>query len=270
LSLVARRPVSEVATYRMAVVEPQAPVERVRRIMRDYGYRLLAVVDRDGRLLGVIGRSEVLLVSSTKSEALASSIMVEPPVVLEGSILVGDAVKKMLAVDEWYAPIVEGRIFKSIFGLEDVIEWALKSEADRRILERTRLEEVMSRNPLTVTPEDTIDKVWRLMTEYRYAGIPVVDSKGVVVGMITQYDLLKKGYARPHLEAERGPGRRPRVRTAMTRPCTYLYTWSTLLEAATIMVNRNVGRIPVVESETTRKLVGIVDREDVVRALLSY
>jgi CBS domain-containing protein len=55
----------------------------------------------------------------------------------------------------------------------------------------------------------------------------------------------------------------------MTRPCTHLYPWSKALEAATIMVNRNIGRIPVVESDKTRKIIGIVDREDIVKLLTS-
>lgn len=262
------RVVSEIVTPRRAMVTPEDPVEHIRRIMRDYGYRLIAVVDRSGRLLGVIGRADVLLVSSTKTEALASHIMKEPLVVLEEDMRVKDAVRSMLSVDEWYAPVVRKGVLITVMGLEDVIEWSLRSDIDRRLLETTRLEEVMSRNPIAVQAEESITRAWRIMMERRYSGLPVVNERMEVIGIITQYDLIKKGYARPQLEAEGAPGRRPKVRTAMTRPCTYLYPWSSALEAAMIMINRNIGRIPVVESEETRKLVGIVDREDIVRLLL--
>jgi len=40
-------------------------------------------------------------------------------------------------------------------------------------------------------------------------------------------------------------------------------------EAASLMVNRGIGRIPVVDGVSTRRLIGIIDREDVVRAILS-
>ncbi|MFN4045736.1 MAG: HPP family protein, partial [Acidilobaceae archaeon] len=100
------------------------------------------------------------------------------------------------------------------------------------------------------------------------AGLPVVDDKGALIGIITQYDLLRKGYSRIHLEAARGHAKSPKVYNVMTRPCTYLYPWSTLLEASEIMVSRNIGRIPVVDSEKNKYLIGIVDREDAVRALL--
>jgi len=267
MSRVALMSVGEISTYRRATVSPKDPIEHVRRVMRDYGYRLVVVVDSSGRMLGVISRAEVLLVSSTKSEALASHVMRDPLVTLTGEEKVREAVRTMLEVDEWYAPIVDRGFYKTLFGFEDIIEWALRVDRDRGTLEGVELREIMTRNPVTVTVEDGIDKVWRLMMEYRYAGIPVVDKRGALVGMITQYDLLKKGYARPHLEAERSPGKVPRVRSVMTRPCTYLYPWSRALEAATIMVSRNIGRVPVVESDETRKVVGIVDREDIVKLL---
>jgi CBS domain-containing protein len=267
VSRVAERSVGEVSKYRRATVSPEDPIEYVRRVMRDYGYRLVAVVDSSGRILGVVGRSEALLASSTKSEALASHIMREPLVTLSEDQRVGDAVRLMLKVDEWYAPVAVRGFYKTLFGLEDVIDWALKTDRDRAVLEEARLEEIMSLNPVVISADDSVHKVWKLMIEYRYAGIPVVDNRGALVGIITQYDLLRKGYARPHLEAERGPGKTPRIRNVMTRPCTYLYPWSKALEAATLMTSRNIGRIPVVESNETRRVVGIVDREDIVKLL---
>lgn len=268
MTRVADRIVAEIVAPRRAVVLPEDTVEYVRRLMRDHGYRLVAVIDKTGKLLGVIGRENVLQVSSTKSEAVARSIMREPLVVLEEDMGVRDAVSRMLKVDEWYAPVVKGGILKAVMGLEDVIEWGLRDEVDRRVLEDVKLEDIMTRNPVAVYVDESITRAWRIMMEHRYSGLPVVDERMAVVGIVTQYDLIKKGYARPHLESEGGPGRRPKVKTVMTRPCTYLYPWSSALEAATIMINRNIGRIPVVESDKTRRLVGIVDREDIVRLLI--
>jgi CBS domain-containing protein len=269
VSRVALMSVGEVSTYRRAIVSPSDPIEYVRRVMRDYGYRLVVVVDSSGRVLGVIGRAEVLLTSSTKSEALASHVMREPLITLREDQRVGEALKSMLEVDEWYAPVTDRGFYKTLFGLEDAIERALKIDRDKAILEGVELREIMSVDVVIATVDDSVDRVWRLMMEHRYAGIPVVDRRGALIGIVTQYDLLKKGYARPHLEAEKGPGKTPKVRNVMTRPCTHLYPWSKALEAATIMVNRNIGRIPVVESDKTRKIIGIVDREDIVKLLTS-
>ncbi len=269
MSRVALMSIGEVSSYRRAIVSPNDPIEHVRKVMRDYGYRLVVVVDSSRKVLGVISRAEILLTSSTKSEALASHVMREPLVTLSRDQKVGEAVKLMLSVDEWYAPVVDRGFYETLFGLEDVIEWALRTDRDRATLEAVELREIMTVNPIVATVDDGVDRVWRLMMEYRYAGIPVVDRRGALVGIITQYDLLRKGYARPHLEAERGPGKVPRVRNVMTRPCTHLYPWSKALEAAAIIVNRNIGRIPVVESDKTRRVVGVVDREDLVKLLIT-
>ncbi|MDM7276003.1 MAG: CBS domain-containing protein [Thermoprotei archaeon] len=261
----AARLVGEVAKPRLVSVKPEDPIEYVRRVMRDYGLRVVAVAER-GRLIGVISRSEILTVTGTKSEAKAKDLAVQPKVALSPDYPLLKAVREMLSVDEWYAPIVEGGVFKGFLGLEDVIELALIEE--RSLLESLKLEDVMSRNPIAVRIHDRVNSIWRLMREYRYAGLPVVDDRGVLVGIITQYDLLRKGYSRIHLEAARGHAKSPKVSNVMTRPCTYLYPWSTLLEASEIMVSRNIGRIPVVDSEKNKHLIGIVDREDAVRALL--
>ncbi len=261
----ASRLVGEAAKPRLVSVRPEDPVEHVRRIMRDYGLRVVAVAER-GKLIGIISRSEILTVTGTKSEAKAKDLAVEPKVTLSLDYPILKAVREMLSVDEWYAPIMEGGVFKGFLGLEDVIELALIEE--RSLLESVKLENVMSKNPIAVKTYDRVNSIWRLMREYRYAGLPVVDDRGALAGIITQYDLLKKGYSRIHLEAARGHAKSPKVSSVMTRPCTYLYPWSTLLEASEIMVARNIGRIPVVDSDKNRHLIGIVDREDVVKVFL--
>ncbi|ESQ21881.1 MAG: CBS domain [uncultured Acidilobus sp. CIS] len=43
------------------------------------------------------------------------------------------------------------------------------------------------------------------MVELRYAGLPVIDGDGRLIGMITQYDLWAKGYTRIHWRASLGP-----------------------------------------------------------------
>ncbi|MEM0365453.1 MAG: CBS domain-containing protein [Acidilobaceae archaeon] len=257
--------VADIAKSRYITVNLDDSAEAIRRIMRDYGFRVVAVTDR-GKFVGVISRAEILLVTGTKTEARARDLVVQPKIVLEPSVGIVDALKQMLRVDEWYAPIVEKGYFKTFLGLEDIIEYML--EAHKSKLENTRIKNIMTLKPIAVRPEDPISSVWKLMIELRYTGLPVVDSKGVIVGIITQYDLLRKGYARIHLEAARGPAKTPKVKTVMTKPCTYLYPSSTALEAAVLMVNRNIGRIPVAEDSKTRRLVGIIDREDIAKLLL--
>lgn len=226
----------------------------------------MVLVAMEGRLEGWIPRRLALLVTGRKTTATARDIMEDPPLTLEPGAPVSSAIESMLRVDEWYAPVVEAGIVKGLLGLEHVIAEHLRVNPGH--LAEVRVDEVMSGNPLTVGPDDFISSIWRIMTERKYAGLPVVDEKGRLVGIITQYDLLRKGYARVELTSEAGQHRGPRVREAMTYTVHYLYPWSSLEEAARLVAEKGYGRVPIVEDEASRRLVGIVDREDIVRVIV--
>ncbi len=248
-------------------VEPGTPAASVRRLFRATGARLVVVTSR-GKFEGVIYRSSILRLTSTKTEARARDLMEEPPFTLEPQTTLGDALRTMLKYDEWYGVIVDGGVYKGVLGLENVIEAVLDDEEMASLLEKEKVEDHMTREVVTASPDDFVSSIWRMMTEYRYAGIPVVDERGRLVGIITQYDLIRRGYSRIELESEAGARRGARVREAMTTGVIFVYPWTTLRDAARIMVERGVGRLPVVESPNSKRLVGIVDREDVVRFIL--
>jgi len=246
---------------------PAEPATKVRRLVRDTMARIIIVVDEDNRLLGWIKRSKLLLISSTKSEALAKDLMEDPPFTLSENNTLGDAFKLMTKYDEWYGVVVGSswRV-EGVVGMEDIIRLGLEEE--RPTLEGLRVSEYMSKNVVYAKPDDSVAKLWRMMQSLGYAGLPVVNDKGRLVGIITQYDLIRKGYTRIELESESGPRSGARVRDAMTHSVVYLYPWSSMVEAAELMVRRGFGRIPVVDGPRTRILIGVIDREDVARAIV--
>jgi len=259
-------PVGAVMDPDPLTVPPDAPATRLRRLFRSTGARVVYVVSRDGRLLGWVTRGEILYVTSSKSAATAAALMAEPPVKLGRDTPVGAAVEALLAADEWYAPVLGpgGRLAGSL-GLEHVISSMLAENPEA--LAGVEAEEVMTREPVAARAGDSVARVWELMREHRYSGLPVVDDRGRLVGVITVYDLLASG-SRPAFESPSGPARAQRVSEVMTRAPVYLYPWSRLVEAAELMVKRGFGRVPVVASERTRRLAGIIDREDIARLVL--
>ncbi len=261
--------VSEVSDKgsRLAKVPGDAKVADVRRLMREKGYRTVAVVDSEGgeRFIGVVTRGDVLMVSSSKSEATASSLASVPPVILGPGTRLSEALNLMLKEDVWEAPIVSSGAFSGFLGVGDVIRVLL--ERAQEVLEGGLVRDYMTPNPVAVLADDFVARIWRRMVELRYAGLPVVEEGGRLVGMITQYDLLVKGFTRIHLESESGASRGPRVREAMTRAVRFVTPWSTLADAARLMVGNGFGRIPVVDDPRGMKLVGVIDREDVIKVL---
>lgn len=260
------RSVSSLMDPSPLTLSPRVPLTRARAFFRSTRARVAYVIDeRTGKLLGRITRSEILAISSTKSNATVESVMDEPPIVLAPNDLVRDSVKNMLAADEWYAPVLEGNKLLGHLGLEHVIRSML--EENPSALEELEIESIMTRRVEVAGRDDFVASIWEKMRELGYAGLPVVDEKGRLVGIVTQSDLLSEG-VRLALESSSGPNRGPRVKEVMTASVVYLYPWSKALEAARIMVEKGFGRVPVVESERDKLLVGIVDREDLVKLIL--
>jgi len=59
------------------------------------------------------------------------------------------------------------------------------------LLAELQIKEIMTRNPLAVSPEDTVEHAAQLMLEKTISGLPVVDETGYLVGIITQSDVFK-------------------------------------------------------------------------------
>lgn len=59
-----------------------------------------------------------------------------------------------------------------------------------RVLNETRLFQVMTRDPLGVTPDASVKSVAKILVEKKYGALPVV-SDGVLVGIVSDIDLLR-------------------------------------------------------------------------------
>ncbi len=143
--------------------------------------------------------------------------------------------------------------------------------------------EVMTANPFTTTPKTPITDVVQILSEKRISGLPVVDEQGVLVGIISETDLLwqERGATPPNflfiLDAViplEMPGRFVQelrkvigstVAEVMTKNPVTIRPEQTVQEAARLMMQKEVHRLPVVDKDHT--LVGIVTRGDIVRAM---
>jgi len=90
-------------------------------------------------------------------------------------------------------------------------------------------------------------------------GFPVVDDKGNLVGMVSLQD-LEQAKARGSLEGKTVAD------IATTENLLVIYPHEMMWKALRLLGTRNLGHLPVVEKEGSRKLVGVVRRSDIVRA----
>lgn len=233
--------------------------------MRDTGLRVIPVVEAD-ILKGIVSRLGVLSITSTRSNLRVIDIAEEPLVTLKPEDGLYEAVSRMLSVDEWYAPVVDdANRFKGVLGLEHVISYYLgKSEKPAGLSKP--VEQYMTRDVEVVYAGDHVSSLWKKILKYRYAGYPVLDEDGRLIGVVTQYDLIKHGFTRIDLESESPPKKGPRIREIMSTPPITVRPSDPLVKAAEIMLNRGIGRVLVADMHGD--LLGIVDREDVVKAII--
>lgn len=144
--------------------------------------------------------------------------------------------------------------------------------------------DIMTKDVVTVTAGTTVREVAHLLIEYKISGLPVVDGENRVVGMVSEGDLIyqdKKLHTPAFLEILGGviylenPQRlgldlqkmtAAKVADIMTPKVHTVYPDTPVEEIATIMVERQVNRVPVVSRDG--RLEGIVSRQDLVRAMI--
>ena len=136
-----------------------------------------------------------------------------------------------------------------------------------------RVRDVMTKDVATVAPDTELREVAALLVQMRISGLPVLDGERVV-GVVSERDILFK--ERPSDGLHRGvlawlmdegdlmlKVDARTAETAMTSPAIAIGPERGVADAAALMLDEGVSRLPVVEGG---KLVGIVTRHDLVRA----
>jgi CBS domain-containing protein len=118
-------------------------------------------------------------------------------------------------------------------------------------------QELMSSNPRTVSPDQTIVDAARVMRDENVGLVPVVDGDRLV-GIVTDRDIAIR------VVAEQQDAASTRVQEIASTDLVTVDPQQGLDEALRLMAQHQVRRLPVVEEDG--KLVGIVAQADVARA----
>jgi CBS domain-containing protein len=141
--------------------------------------------------------------------------------------------------------------------------------------------DLMTREVVVVHPETPLLEAVRIMAGRRISGMPVLDDTGVIVGMLSEGDLVRwhEGYtqrqarwldmlaegtelASAFLEDIRAQHRK--VKSVMAPGAITVTEEVPARMVAHLMHEKNIKRVPVVRNG---KLVGIIARSDLIRAL---
>ncbi|MBS0243226.1 MAG: CBS domain-containing protein [Proteobacteria bacterium] len=139
--------------------------------------------------------------------------------------------------------------------------------------------EVMAKDVVTVGPKTSVKDIAELMTKHRISGVPVVDDKGDLVGILSETDLMhraetgterkRKWWLHAFVDADKlareyAASHARRAEDIMTDTVVTVDADATLAEVANLFERRKLKRLPVTRDG---RLAGIITRGDLVRAL---
>ncbi|MBS0569103.1 MAG: CBS domain-containing protein [Proteobacteria bacterium] len=144
-----------------------------------------------------------------------------------------------------------------------------------------KVEDVMTRNPVTVSAASSVFEAMRLMLDHHVSGLPVVDAGGALVGIVTEGDFMRRvelgteKKRRRWVEFLTSPGRLAgeyteahglSVRDIMSRDLQTVSPAAPLADAVALMEKHRIKRLPAIANG---RLAGIVSRADLMRAFLT-
>ena len=131
--------------------------------------------------------------------------------------------------------------------------------------------ELMTESPRSTRADTLLRDAARDMVRSGIGALPVIEADGILVGMLSERELMRHmlslasingSIPRPQSGMERA---RRTVRDVMTRQVLCVSPDQPLAEVASLMTNKDVDRVPVVEEG---RLVGFLTRSDIVRKLI--
>src|SRR6516162_527081 len=139
--------------------------------------------------------------------------------------------------------------------------------------------DVMTPHVISVSPDESVTDAARLMLQKKISGLPVVDDRGNLVGVVTEGDFLRRTEIGTKRQRPRwveffiGPGQLAgeytrfsgrKVRDVMTHDVQTATPETPLSEVVRIMERHHIKRLPVIEDG---KMVGIVTRANLLHAM---
>jgi len=140
-----------------------------------------------------------------------------------------------------------------------------------------KVQEVMSRDVVSIRPDDNVKEAVNRLLQLKISGLPVIDEQGNLKGMFTEKDVLRyifpsyiekvgrfiyeeepKSIKKRFIELEN-----MKVAQLMRKEVVTVFEDTAVSEATRIMLTQKVRRIPVLNKGN--KVVGMVAREDIVK-----
>jgi CBS domain-containing protein len=172
------------------VVSPADPIERAARAMREYKTDSVGVVDPHQHILGGVLLSDIfpVIISRNELHGMVSDYMTRDVTVASPT----DTVQKIytMIMESGFSafPVVKKKRIVGLISRRDLIR-------TRRVQSviahhaHTTIEEVMSKDVVTIGPDETISSAAELLVKHDVSRLPVIDGDRII-GIVDRHDIL--------------------------------------------------------------------------------
>jgi len=297
--LAERTPVLRSVTLGLVGVPARATLEEVADVLVEREIGGVPVMSASGEPLGIVSKTDLVRagmgVDPAAGQRGVGGVMTRIVARLPTSASVADAARLLGATGIHRALVVPGGSAPpAILTTVDVLRWLARARADsgsppsashvrpRASVARQRVASLLSSAALCVREDLGTRELAAMLLEHGISGAPVVDEEGRSLGVVSKTDLVEAGLGLSMVAA--GASRlelelnsevdldgalelepEPAVGDLMTRHAISVREDTSVLEAAAIMVEQAVHRLPVVTDRG--EVLGILTALDVVRWL---
>jgi CBS domain-containing protein len=173
------------------MVSPADTIEQLARVMRKYETDSVAVVDPSPRIIGGVLLSDVfpVIISRHELHGTVASHMTRDVMIASPT----DTVQKIytMILESGYSafPVVKKKRIVGLISRRDLI----RTRRVQSIIAghaHTTIEEVMSKNVVTIGPDEPIGSAAELLVKHDVSRLPVIDGDRIV-GIVDRHDVLK-------------------------------------------------------------------------------
>ncbi len=255
--------VGDVARRGVYEVSADEPLSKVIGIFRNKHPPIVVVMDRSGRLVGVITERIAVRATVNIDKTKAARLAIRAPTVNVGDSL-AEAARLMLENNLKALPVEDGGSIIGTISIDDMVEGL-----GDKFFSKFKVRELMTREPITIYPNATVGQAIVKMRENGISRLPVVDG-GKLVGIVTIHDVITK-VVQPRERATIGEvvGEKTRtlshpVKDIMTRTVITAHPDEPSNKAINRMLQADVSCLVVVHDG---KPVGIITRADILEPI---
>jgi CBS domain-containing protein len=233
------------------------------------------IVIKDNKPIGIITEKDITryLIDADKpiNQIKVFEVMKSPLITAHLDDTIQNAAKTMLKHGISSLVIVENSELKGIVTKLDIAKFCATVKG------RWHVRDYMTKNPIAVSPSDTIFKVINLMVNNNISRVVVTDANNKPIGIITLADIVRSS---PEISfAKLKNTRIPKIlrplmlrsiiiSTMMSRDLVVIREDADLADAAQTMITYGISGLPVINSEG--RLVGIITKTDITRAVSEF